>query len=195
VGGIVIPPTIPFGAGSGSTSVDFVPTVSFPFMQRPAKSNAVAEWIERLGLEPHPEGGWYRETHRSQQIVETPRHGERSAFTSILFLLEPPQVSRFHRIDSEELWNWHAGSALKVHVLAEGGERETRRLGPGPKDAFQTVVPANRWFGAEVDGDDGWALLGCVVSPGFEFSRFQMGDRRRLLGEYPLHAETILRLT
>jgi len=164
-------------------------------MEPPPKSKSVAEWVERLGLEPHPEGGWYRETHRSHQIVESPRHGERPAFTSILFLLEPPHVSRFHRIDAEELWNWHAGWPLKIHVLAEGGERVTRRLGPGPKDSFQTVVQANRWFGDEVDGCDGWALLGCVVAPGFEFSRFQMGDRRRLLGEYPLHAETILRLT
>ncbi|HXP89851.1 MAG TPA: cupin domain-containing protein [Fibrobacteria bacterium] len=164
-------------------------------MERPPKSKSVAEWIERLGLKPHPEGGWYRETHRSHQIVESPRHGERSAFTSILFLLEPPQVSRIHRIDAEELWNWHAGSPLKIHVFGENGERETRGLGPRPGDCFQTVVPANHWFGAELEDDHGWALVGCVVAPGFEFPLFQFGDRRRLLGEYPLHAETILRLT
>jgi predicted cupin superfamily sugar epimerase len=154
----------------------------------------VAEWIDRLGLEPHPEGGWYRETHRSVQVVDSPRHGERSAFTSILFLLEPPQVSKLHRIDAEELWNWHAGSSLKIHVFSGGGEKEVCRLGPGRDETLQSVVPANHWFGAEVE-DDGWCLVGCVVAPGFEFAQFQMGDRRRLLGEYPLHAETILRLT
>jgi uncharacterized protein len=164
-------------------------------MKRLPRSKAVGEWIERLGLEPHPEGGWFRETHRSTQLVESPRQGERSAFTSILFLLEPPQVSKLHRIDSEELWNWHAGSCLRIHVLSGGGEKEIRRLGPERDSVFQTVVPANHWFGAEVEDEEGWCLVGCAVAPGFDFAHFQMGDRRRLLGEYPLHAETILRLT
>ena len=163
-------------------------------MKRVPRSKAVAEWVDRLGLEPHPEGGWYRETHRSGQIVDSPRHGERSAFTSILFLLEPPQVSRLHRIDAEELWNWHAGSHLKIHVFSGSGEKEERRLGSSPNASFQTVVPGNQWFGAEVE-DDGWCLVGCVVAPGFDFGRFQLGDRALLLGEYPLHAEAILRLT
>lgn len=158
------------------------------------RSTAAAEWIERLELEPHPEGGWFKETHRSSQIVDSPRHGERAAFTSILFLLEPPQVSKLHRIDAEELWNWHAGSHVDIHVFSGGGEKEVRRLGPGPDSVLQTVVPANHWFGAET-GEDGWCLVGCVVAPGFEFSRFQLGDRKRLLGEYPLYAETVLRLT
>jgi predicted cupin superfamily sugar epimerase len=164
----------------------------------------LAELVRRLSLTPHPEGGWYRETHRSAQLVHSPEHGERAAFTSILFLLEAPQVSRFHRIDAEELWNWHAGSPLHVQVLVQEGQegqegkaghRTTHRLGPSAGECFQAVVPAGSWFAAEVASPEGWSLVGCVVAPGFEFRRFDMADRIDLLANYPLEAETILRLT
>lgn len=158
----------------------------------------VAEFVRRLSLTPHPEGGWYRETHRSAQLVHSPEHGERAAFTSILFLLEAPQVSRFHRIDAEELWNWHAGSPLHVQVLAQGeigGLRTTNRLGPSADECFQAVVSAGSWFAAEVASPESWSLVGCVVAPGFEFRRFEMADRKELLAKYPFEAKTILRLT
>ena len=161
-------------------------------MVRTPASQDVADLVRQLGLIPHPEGGWYRETHRSEQVVQSTRHGERAAFTSILFLLESPQVSLLHRIDSEEFWAWHAGSPLHIQVLRQGTPRETIHLGPG--GAFQAVVPAGRWFGAELP-EGGWSLVGCVVAPGFEFSRFQLADRKALLTRYPLEAETILRLT
>ena len=158
----------------------------------------VAELVRRLSLIPHPEGGWYRETHRSAQLVHSPEHGERAAFTSILFLLEAPQVSRFHRIDAEELWNWHAGSPLHVQVLGQdekGRQRTTHRLGPSVEECFQAVVPPGSWFAAEVASPGGWSLVGCVVAPGFEFRRFEMADRKELLAKYPFEAKTILRLT
>jgi hypothetical protein len=158
----------------------------------------VAELVRRLSLTPHPEGGWYRETHRSAQRIHSPEHGERAAFTSILFLLEAPQVSRFHRLDAEELWNWHAGAPLDVQVLTQGEnhrQRTTYRLGPSAVDCFQAVVPAGAWFGAEVPQPGSWSLVGCVVAPGFEFRRFEMADRQALLADYPMEAETIQRLT
>jgi predicted cupin superfamily sugar epimerase len=161
----------------------------------------VAELVRRLSLTPHPEGGWYRETHRSAQLVHSPEHGKRAAFTSILFLLEAPRVSRFHRIDAEELWNWHAGSPLHVQVLAQAGQegnagqRTIHRLGPSAEECFQAVVPAGSWFAAELASPGGWSLVGCVVAPGFEFRRFDMADRQELLANYPLEAETVLRLT
>ena len=155
----------------------------------------VAELVRRLSLQPHPEGGWFREIHRSAQGVHSPEHGERAAFTSILFLLEAPQVSRLHRLDAEELWNWHAGSPLDVQILTAAGRRETRRVGPGTEEDFQTVVPAGRWFGAEVAAPGAWSLLGCVVAPGFEFLTFEMADRQALLREYPFEADVIVRLT
>jgi uncharacterized protein len=167
-------------------------------MSRMPRTPEVAELVRRLSLTPHPEGGWYRETHRSAQLVHSAEHGERAAFTSILFLLEAPQVSRFHRIDAEELWNWHAGSPLDVQVLAEGGtggQRTTHHLGPSADECFQAVVPAGSWFAAEVASPGSWSLVGCVVAPGFEFRRFEMADRKELLANYPLEAETVLRLT
>jgi predicted cupin superfamily sugar epimerase len=167
-------------------------------MSRMPRIPEVAELVSRLSLTPHPEGGWYRETHRSAQLVHSSEHGERAAFTSILFLLEAPQVSRFHRIDAEELWNWHAGSPLDVQVLAqstEPGQRTTHRLGPSAEECFQAVVPAGSWFAAEVASPGSWSLVGCVVAPGFEFRRFEMADREALLANYPREAETVLRLT
>jgi len=167
-------------------------------MDRMPRTPEVAELVRRLSLASHPEGGWYRETHRSAQLVHSPEHGERAAFTSILFLLEAPQVSRFHRLDAEELWNWHAGSPLDVQVLARGGiggPRKTHRLGPSAEKCFQAVVPAGSWFAAEVACPGNWSLVGCVVAPGFDFCRFEMADRKELLANFPLDAETVLRLT
>ncbi|HNY30657.1 MAG TPA: cupin domain-containing protein [Fibrobacteria bacterium] len=151
------------------------------------------DWIERLGLSPHPEGGWYRETHRSEDRIRHESLGDRSAFTSILFLLEHPQVSHLHRIDAEELWNWHAGSDLVVHV-EERGRLVAHRLGPG-SGVFQLVVPAGVWFASEVVSPGSWALVGCVVAPGFEFSGFQLGSRKELLARFPLDAQTVKRLS
>lgn len=151
-----------------------------------------AELVRRLSLQPHPEGGYFREIHRSTQTVRSNQHGERAAFTSILFLLEAPQVSRLHRLDAEELWSWHAGSPLDVHIL---DSRERRRVGPAAEHSFQTVVPAGAWFGAEVASPDGFSLVGCVVAPGFEFRHFEMADRQTLLREFPSQSEVVLRLT
>jgi predicted cupin superfamily sugar epimerase len=164
-------------------------------MTRMPQTPEVTELVSRLSLAPHPEGGWYREPHRSAQQIHSAEHGNRAAFTSILFLLEAPHVSRFHRLDAEELWNWHAGSPLDVQVLAEGEPRKRHRLGPSPEECFQAVIPTGSWFGAEVADQGDWSLVGCVVAPGFEFRKFEMADRKELLANYPLEAETILRLT
>lgn len=154
----------------------------------PAPSSA-QEWIERLDLAPHPEGGWYRETHRSGDKIRHHILGERSAFTSIYFLLEQPQVSHLHRIDAEELWNWHAGSDLVVHV-EEHGRLVAHRLGP-ESGCFQLVVPAGVWFASEVANPGAWALVGCVVAPGFEFGGFELGKRKDLLDRFPADAQTV----
>jgi hypothetical protein len=153
------------------------------------------ELVRRLSLQPHPEGGYFSEIHRSTQRVSSVEHGERAAFTSILFLLEATQVSRLHRLDAEELWSWHAGAPLDVHILSPAGPRETRRLGSGTDEHFQTVVPAGAWFGAEVASPDGFSLVGCVVAPGFEFRTFELADRETLLRAFPTEAEIVVRLT
>ena len=126
--------------------------------------------IERLGLRPHPEGGWYRETWRGP----TGDNG-RAIGTAIHFLLEAGQASHWHRVDATEIWLWHAGSPL-VLALAEDekAEAETMRLGPEVLDGErpQQVVPTGCWQAARAG--EGWALVSCVVVPGFEFSGFTL---------------------
>jgi hypothetical protein len=158
-------------------------------------SPEAAALVQRLSLVPHPEGGWYAETHRSVQRVRTSEHGERAAFTSILYLLEAGQVSRFHRLDAEELWNWHAGASLDIHILDEGKAPMVKRLGSSTGEHFQLVVPAGTWFGAELARPGSFCLVGCVVAPGFEFRTFEIGERQALLRQCPAASDTILRLT
>ena len=157
--------------------------------------------IERLGLLRHPEGGWFRETYRSAE--ETPGAalperfgGSRSFSTAIYFLLERGDISALHRIKSDEIWHFYAGSAVLVHVISPDGGYTARRLGPDPEsgDSFQLVVPAGSWFGAEVI-EGAFTLVGCTVAPGFDFADFEMADRRALTELYPGHSEIIRRLT
>ncbi len=126
--------------------------------------------IDTLGLVPHPEGGWYRETWRA------PADGARSAGTAIHFLLEAGQRSHWHRVDADELWFWHAGAPLELLVEQEDGAIETITLGGdvGRGYAPQWRVPANRWQSTEARA--GWGLVSCVVVPGFEFAGFELAS-------------------
>lgn len=151
-----------------------------------------ADLAARLDLAPHPEGGWYRETHRSATDVGT-SGGPRSAVTSILFLLEHPHVSHLHRIDAEELWYWHGGSDLLIQEVRPDGTHLTHRLGPG--GSFQAAIPAGSWFGAELDDPGTWALVGCAVAPGFTFAGFELGAREDLLAKFPSLTDLVVRLT
>lgn len=130
--------------------------------------------IARLGLAPHPEGGWYRETWRAE--VGADAGGGRSPGTAILFLLEAGQASHWHRVDATELWIFQAGSPL-VLKTSEGDARPVRTVRLGADllggDAPQHVVAPGEWQAAEA-GPDGWSLVACVVVPGFEFAGFEM---------------------
>jgi predicted cupin superfamily sugar epimerase len=148
--------------------------------------------IEKLRLEPHPEGGYFRETHRSSHVVETPR-GERSALTSILFLLTAESFSAFHRIASDEAWHFYRGDPIAIELLAPDGSHERRELGPaGP---WQTVVPAGVAFASHVPVPGSFALVGCDVAPGFEYRDFEICDRDVLAVTHPAMADLIGRLT
>ncbi len=130
-----------------------------------------AALIAELGLAPHPEGGWYRETWRESPSQE----GGRGHATAIYFLLEAGRRSHWHRVDAAELWLFHAGAPLALSIAAdEAGPVETILLGTDVAGGArpQGLVPAGWWQSAEAR--DGWALVSCVVAPGFEFAGFEL---------------------
>ncbi|MFA9460759.1 cupin domain-containing protein [Thiohalorhabdus methylotrophus] len=159
-------------------------------------------WIDKLGLTEHPEGGFFRETFRAPEGMDAVHlpdryEGSRSYQTAIYFLLKSGRMSAFHRMESDELWFFHAGSAANIYCLHENGERADIRLGPDPEagEALQAVVPRGTWFGAEVTEPDSFVLVSCTVAPGFEFDDFRLGSRAALKAQFPQHAELIERLT
>lgn len=158
-------------------------------------------WIEKLKLLPHPEGGFYRETYRATESIShdaLPRRfsGERQHATAIYFLLRAQDRSHFHRIQSDELWHYHAGGALSIFLLSESGVIELK-LGTDIDngESPQVVVPAGKWFGAFVKNPGDYTLSSCTVSPGFDFEDFEMADRDLLLQAYPAHHDLIVTLT
>jgi predicted cupin superfamily sugar epimerase len=126
--------------------------------------------IAALDLAPHPEGGWYRETWRAAAVA-----GERASATAILFLLETGQRSHWHKADAAEIWLFHAGSPLRVLTAPDdAGPVTETRLGADvlAGEAPQRVIPPHHWQAAEADR--GWALVSCIVSPGFDFAGFTL---------------------
>lgn len=138
----------------------------------------VSNLVKRFNLLPHPEGGYYSETYRSEQSVLSVASGlERSASTAIYYLLDNGAYSAWHRIASDEVWHFYSGSPLLVHVLLEDGKVLTHRLGnalEASANVFQAVVPAGCWFAAELAEPGTFAFVGCTVAPGFEFSEFEL---------------------
>jgi len=128
------------------------------------------EVVALLGLDPHPEGGWYVETYRQQ-----PADGGRGAGTAIYFLLKAGEYSHWHRVtDADEIWHWYAGGPLVLTVSPNGHDASAVRLGPNLRagERPQVLVPAGHWQTAESLGD--WTLVGCTVSPGFLFDGFEL---------------------
>ena len=168
-----------------------------------------AELAADLGLQPHPEGGFFRETYRAAETVVTPR-GERAASTAILFLVTAAAVSHLHRLASDELWVFQGGLPLELVTLSPGAELERRVLGDPVDDvreadgvpaAPQALVPAGSWQGARLasgphlPASRAWALVSCIVSPGFEFEDFELGARAALLEAFPEHAKIVTAFT
>ncbi|HEY2022259.1 cupin domain-containing protein [Paraburkholderia sp.] len=169
----------------------------------PDSRSIADELIRRFDLKPHPEGGYFSETYRSAARVQ--RDGEttaaRAASTAIYYLLCDGAHSAWHRIRSDEVWHFYAGGPLHVHVLDEnggaGGALVTHRLGnplTHPGTVYQAVVPAGLWFAAECADPASFALVGCTVAPGFEFSEFELADADALKTRDPGHAALIERL-
>jgi len=138
-----------------------------------ARMLSADEIVRLLDLEPHPEGGRFRETFRDTATVASGADSARAASTAIYFLLRAGEVSRWHRVDAAEVWHWYAGAPLAL-TLADAGGRRDIRLGPdlAAGERPQAVVPAGAWQQAASLGD--WTLVGCTVAPGFQFAGFEL---------------------
>lgn len=152
-------------------------------------------------MQPHPEGGWYKETYRSTFSIAAgalPAQfgGARSCCTAIYFLLEQGQFSAFHRIKSDELWHFYAGDALEVFVIDHSGQLRIIRLGSNTDrgEVFQAVVEAGCWFASRPAAGSAYSLVGCTVAPGFDFADFEMAAQQPLMNQYPQHSEIIRQL-
>lgn len=152
--------------------------------------------IEKLGLLPHPEGGYYRETYRSEdQITESALNGysgSRNICTAIYFLLSADSFSAFHRVRQDELWHFHQGANIELHQISPEGIHERLLIGNElEKGAFpQHTVPGGYWFAAQVVESGEFSLVSCTVAPGFDFLDFELADEG-LLAVFPEHREII----
>ncbi|MFJ7850018.1 cupin domain-containing protein [Peribacillus sp. NPDC097206] len=158
-------------------------------------------YVTKLGMEPHPEGGFYKRTFESEeqtsdQELSVEFEGKRKLYTSIFFLLGSKDISHLHRLKSDELWYYHAGSPLTIHVIDENGDYKERKLGINLDEGEvpQVLVPKNSIFGSSVMDEDTFSLVGCMVSPGFEFQDFELFTQEELLSKYPQHREVIMKL-
>jgi predicted cupin superfamily sugar epimerase len=158
--------------------------------------------IEKLGLRPHPEGGFFRETYRCNESVDgaalASRYGGgRSVSTAIYFLLTGETFSAFHRLRSDEIWHFYSGDPAELHVLYPDGRHEQHVVGPDLSAGQfpQVVIPRGCWFAARVPRADGYILLGCTVAPGFDFSDFELARRDELIHLFPQHTSLITSFT
>jgi uncharacterized protein len=157
-------------------------------------NDEAARLVRALGLAPHPEGGWFRETWRGAAI-DVPGRGLRATGTAIYFLLADGAVSRLHRLATDEVWHHHRGDPVDLHVFSGDGHRVVRLGDPqAPAPLWQAVAPAGASFGAEVAVPGGWALLGCTLAPGWEPGDFAWADLDALRRRYPAATARIDRL-
>ncbi|MDO6437780.1 cupin domain-containing protein [Cyclobacterium sp. 1_MG-2023] len=163
---------------------------------------SIVNIIDTLGLVAHPEGGFYKETYRShgeinENSLPDNYKGKRNYSTCIYFLLTSNNFSAFHRINQDEIWHFYDGSPIRLHTLSATGVHEEHIIG---KDIFngqvpQFIVPGGFWFAAEVIHKDSYSLVGCTVSPGFNFNDFELIKRETLVTFFPKHKKLIARLT
>lgn len=155
-------------------------------------------WIQGLNLAPHPEGGYYRESYRSNVQIDVLNpaeefSGSRSISTAIYYLLNGSEFSAFHRIRSDEMWHHYAGAGLTINMIDSAGEYGSCRLGSRLEGGAspQRVVPARTWFAAKPEDPTGYSLVGCTVTPGFDFQDFELARRDELVRQFPAHRSVI----
>jgi predicted cupin superfamily sugar epimerase len=157
--------------------------------------------IQHYELQPHPEGGWYKETYRSNEHIAASAlparfDGNRAFSTAIYFLLEKNNFSAFHRIKSDECWHFYAGDTLLIYVIQQDGALDIIKLGSdlSKGEFFQYVVPANCWFASKPAPLSLFCFVGCTVSPGFDFADFELANAKVLSSLYPMHKNIISEL-
>lgn len=161
----------------------------------------VQHLVQQFNMLPHPEGGYYKETYRSAEIINkdalpTRFDGKRYFSTAIYFLLEQGNFSAFHKIKSDECWHFYAGQSLLVYVLQPNGSLDIIRVGNNipAGETFQYVVPANCWFASEPAPESDFSFVGCTVAPGFDFADFELAKANELVQMFPQHQSIIQRL-
>lgn len=161
-------------------------------------------WIQHLKLSKHIEGGRFSEVYKSALKLSTaqlppnfPTNANRHACTHIYFLLERNQFSALHRIKSDELWHFYAGDSLVIYEIEKSGKLNKHVLGNDLEKGQQlfTYVKAGSWFGASLPKESEYSLVGCTVSPGFDYADFEMAERENMQNEFPQHSELIKALT
>ncbi len=158
-------------------------------------------YIDKLHLTPHPEGGYFSEIYRSEENIlldNIKRYkSNRNFSTSIYYLLEGKDVSLFHRLNSDEIWHFYDGSAVRIYQINDDGVLSEEVLGNDVEhgEKFQVIIKRRNWFAAELISKDFFALVGCTVAPGFEFEDFELADRNFLLKLSPSNSEIIRKLT
>ncbi len=159
------------------------------------------ELVKHFDMLPHPEGGYYKETYRSDELIARnalPQRfvGNRSFSTAICFLLEKGNFSGFHKIQSDECWHFYAGQSLFIYVLHSNGALEIIKLGNNilNDEVFQAVVPAGCWFASEPAPNSEFSFVGCTVAPGFDFADFELAKAEELVKEFPKYEILIKRL-
>ncbi len=145
-------------------------------------------WIENLQLLKHPEGGYYKEVYRSEELIKKgnlpERFGDDRCFsTSIYFLLQNNDFSAFHRIKSDETWHFYQGTSLTLYWISLDGVLESYLLGDNPEnnESLQITIPKNTWFAAQINDKTSYTLCGCTVAPGFDFADFELGKKMSFL--------------
>lgn len=153
-------------------------------------------WIKHLNLKPHPEGGFYSEVFRSSINISSNElpygyTGDRRVATSIYFMLRSEDISKMHRLKSDELWYFHSGASVRIYIIDHEGKKHVKFLGPKPEngESFCVRIPAGNIFAAEVTKANTHSLMSCVVAPGFDFDDFEMFEKDDLIQAYPKHTE------
>jgi len=159
-------------------------------------------YVKKLGLKEHPEGGYFKEVYRSSEKIKKDNltskfNGDRNISTSIYFLLVGDNISYFHKIKSDEIWHFYDGSTLRIYTIKNNGELNIDLLGRNINygEKLQVIIKKGDWFCAEIINKKNFGLVGCTVSPGFDFEDFTLAKRGQLLKKYPSHKKIIERFT